>query len=272
MAELPEISKFAKQMDVTFKGKKILSLKIEQEKCINVPAKTFSDRISNSTISGARYKGKWIIVHLNNKENILISLGMGGDILYFDDPSRSSDKYQIKVIFDDNTGFTIKFWWFGKFLICNDEELKNEPNTKDIGMNPFNANFTYEYFKELIKGKNGQIKAFLMDQKNIGGIGNMYMHDILFKAKLHPQRKIADMNEQNVKMLYDSLIHVLRYSEAKGAFSYEADIFGEKGNFTVDDFLVGYKEGKPCPVCGTPITQIKAVGSAAFLCAECQQV
>ena len=270
MAELPEISKIAKQMDQVFKGKKIASLIIEQEKCINVPKNEFSKRLSDAVISGATYKGKWMFIHLNNKENILISVGMGGDILYFNDPGKASDKYQIKVMFSDNTGFTVKFWWFGKFMLCNNEELKNEPNTKDIGMDPFNDNFTYNYFRELFKGKKSQIKAFLMDQKNIGGIGNMYMHDILFKAKLHPQRKMSDMSESEFKALYDSIISVLRHSQTKGAFSYESDLFGEKGTFSVDDFLVGYKEGRPCPECGTPIVQIGAGGTSSFVCAECQ--
>ena len=271
MAELPEISKIAKQMNSVFRGKMISSLKIEQEKCINVPLKQFSDRVTDAEITGARNKGKWMVIHLNNGENILISVGMGGDILYYDDPSKASDKYQIKVLFSDGTGFTIKFWWFGKFLICDDKNLDNEPNTGKIGTDPFSENFTYEYFRSLFKGK-GQVKAFILDQKNIGGIGNMYAHDILFNARLHPQKKIADMTEPEFKALYDSIISVLRYSESKGAFSYEGDLFGEKGTFTVDDFHVGYKEGRPCPECGTPIVQMKTGSTSSFVCTRCQKI
>jgi len=270
MAELPEISKIAKQMNSTFKGKTISSLTVEQEKCINVPKDEFAKRITNSKISGAGYKGKWMMIHLDNNENILISVGMGGDILYFEDQSKIQDKYQIKVVFGDNSCFTIKFWWFGKFLICNDEELKNEPNTSSIGIDPFDENFTYEHFRDMFTGKKGQIKAFMIDQKNIGGIGNMYMHDILFKAKLHPQRKIADMKESEFKALYDSVLSILRNSESKGAFAYESDLFGNKGEFTLDDFLIGYKEGKPCPVCGSPVVQIRAGGTSSFICTKCQ--
>ena len=98
----------------------------------------------------------------------------------------------------------------------------------------------------------------------------MYAHDILFKAKIHPQKKIADMSEENFKALYDSIISVLRYSESKGAFSYEGDIFGEKGNFTIDDLLAGYREGKPCPECGSLIVQIKTGGTSSFICVKCQ--
>ena len=151
--------------------------------------------------------------------------------------------------------------------------LQNQISQSCISVtDPFDDSFTYEYFKGSLKGKKGQIKAFMMDQKNIAGIGNMYMHDILFKAKLHPQKKISDMKESDINKLYDSMMFILRYSESKGAFAYEADIFGNKGEFTLDDFLIGYKEGKPCPECGTLIEQIKAGGTSTFLCVKCQQI
>jgi formamidopyrimidine-DNA glycosylase len=272
MAELPEISKIANQMDSAFKGKKISSVEIKQEKCINVPKEEFAERSTGAEITGAGYRGKWMIIRLSNNENILISLGMGGDILYYDDPSKASSEYQIRVWFSDDSGFTIKFWWFGKFLICSDKDLENEPSTKDIGMDPFDVSFSYEYFRGLFAGRKGQIKAFMLDQKNIGGIGNMYIHDILFKAKLHPQKKITDMNEEDFRSLYESVIFILRYSQSKGAFYYEGGLFGDKGTFTVEDFLVGYKEGKPCPICGTPIVQIKTGGTSSYVCTKCQTV
>ena len=272
MAELPEISKIAKQMDLTLSGKTISSFSAEQEKCINVPEEEFGGRIIGSVISGVRYKGKWFIVHLNNGENILISLGMGGDILYCADPSGTPERYQIRTEFSDGSVLTVGFWWFGRFLICSDRELKDEPNTKDIAADPFDESFTYGYFADLFKGKKGQIKAFMMNQRNIGGIGNAYMHDILFKAKLHPQRKIADMDGDDLRRLFDSVMSVLRNSEAKGAMAYENDLFGEKGRFTADDLFIGYKEGKPCPVCGTPVVRIRAGSTQSFVCTECQRL
>jgi formamidopyrimidine-DNA glycosylase len=123
----------------------------------------------------------------------------------------------------------------------------------------------------LLKGKKGSVKAFMMDQKNVSGIGNMYMHDILFKAKLHPQRKIENMNESDIKALYESMMSILRCSQTKGGLAYESDLFNNKGEFMMDDFLIGYKEGKPCPMCGTDIVKIKAGSSSSFVCTGCQE-
>ena len=80
-----------------------------------------------------------------NGEYILLSLGMGADILYFDNANNEPDKYQVKVLFADGAGYTARFWWFGKFLLVSANGLASEPNTKDIAVDPFDAKFTAEY-------------------------------------------------------------------------------------------------------------------------------
>lgn len=272
MAELPEIAKLTGQMRNTLRGKTIETLFLLQEKCANVPPHEFQKRITGAKIDNIINKGKWIITTLSNGEHILLSLGMGADILFFDSEKKEADKYQIKVVFSDKSGYTARFWWFGKFMLVSKDELTSEPNTKDIGIDPFDEKFTFDYFSSLLKGKKTQIKAFLMNQKNVSGIGNMYMHDILFKAHLHPQKKISDMSESDVRLLYDSIIELLNLSREKGSFSYESDFFGEKGGFTMDNFLVGYKENQPCPICGETIVSIKTGSTSTFICPSCQNL
>ena len=272
MAELPEIAKLAGQMKDTLCKKTIKKINIIQEKCANIPVDEFKNRTVGAKITDVYNKGKWIITSLDNSENILLSLGMGADILYFDSENNLPDKYQIKVLFTDDTGYTARFWWFGKFLLASTCELASESNTKDIAMHPFDERFTFEYFSSILKNKKTQIKAFLMDQKNVGGIGNMYMHDILFKAKLHPQKKISEMNGNEISLLYYSIIEVLNLSRDKGAFAYENDFFGQKGNFTTDYFLIGYIENQPCPVCGENIISIETGSTSTFICPDCQKL
>lgn len=270
MAELPEITKLANQMSDTLYGKTVKSSTILQEKCTNVPVDELQKRIAGAKITSVRHKGKWIITSFNNSEHVLLSLGMGADVLYFENEKNEPDKYQIKILFNDGSGYTARFWWFGKFLLISDDELASEPNTKDIAIDPFDKRFTLEYFTLLLKGKKTQIKAFLMNQKNVGGIGNMYMHDILFKAHLHPQKKISDMDEVDIKTLYHSIKEILYLSWEKGSFAYEYDFFGQKGGFNTNDFLVGYKEDGVCPACGESIISIKTGSTSTFICPKCQ--
>ena len=271
MAELPEIHKLAGQMKNILSGKTIANITLIQEKCANIPADEFQSRTSGAKITDVYNKGKWIFTSLDNGEHIFLSLGMGADILNFDNADNVPEKYQIKLLFTDGAGYTARFWWFGKFLLVSANELASESNTKDIAIDPFDKKFTPEYFSSLLKGKKTQVKAFLMDQKNVGGIGNMYMHDILFRAKQHPQTKISEMNGDEIKLLYDSIMEVLNFSREKNAFAYENDFFGQKGGYTAEYFLVGYKENCPCPVCGEKIILIKTGGTSAFICPACQK-
>jgi len=270
MAELPEITKLAGQMRNTLVSKTIKTIDLLQEKCTNIPVEEFQKRVSNAKIVDVHHKGKWIFTKLDNDENILLSLGMGADILYFENEENLPEKYQIKVLFADNTGYTARFWWFGKFLLVSSVDLELESSTKDIARDPFDERFTLEYFTTLLKGKKTQIKAFLMNQENVGGIGSMYMHDILFKARVHPQKKISELSDDNIKSVYSAVLEVLELSRSKGSFSYEKDFFGQEGGFTIDDFIVGYNEDKPCPVCGETITSIKTGSTSTFICPVCQ--
>ncbi|MCL2397253.1 MAG: hypothetical protein FWC93_04225 [Defluviitaleaceae bacterium] len=227
MAELPEIAKYSGQMREALRGKTIKAIEVLQEKCTNVPVDELQKRTVGAIVADVYNKGKWIFTVLDNGEHILLSYGMGADVLYFEDEGKLPEKYQAKVLFDDDSGYTARFWWFGQFYLANEAELAAEPKTKDIAIDPFDDRFTLEYFEGLLAGKKTQVKAFLMNQKNVGGIGNMYMHDILFKVGLHPQKKISDMGKDDVKRLYDSILSVLGLSCDKGSFCYEMDFFGE---------------------------------------------
>ncbi len=271
MAELPEIAKLTGQMKDTLCGRTLQTLTLVQEKCANIQSDEFQKRTTGARINDIQNKGKWIITKLSNGENILLSLGMGADILFFDNEKHQAEKYQVKVLFSDGSGYTARFWWFGKFLLVSDGELASEPNTKDIAIDPYDDKFTLDYFSSLLKGKKTQIKAFLMNQKNVGGIGNMYMHDILFKARLHPQKKISDMTIDEIRLLYYSITEFLNLSREKGSFSFESDFFGQKGGFTMDYFPIGYKENQPCPVCGGTIVSIKTGSTSTFICPACQK-
>ncbi len=272
MAELPEIFKIANQMNNSLANKIIKECIILQEKCTNVSLTDLNRRIVNNEIIRIYNKGKWIIIKMNNDENIAISLGMGADILYYDSNELANDKYQIKILLNDNTGFTIRFWWFGKFLLLNANELTLEKNINAIAITPFDSNFTCNYFLNLLKDKKTQIKTFLLNQKNISGIGNMYMHDILFMARIHPLKKICDLNEIDIKNLYESILFILNKSLSMGAFAYEMDFYGKKGNYKIEDFLIGYKDDLNCPICNSKIENIKTGSTSSYICLNCQKL
>lgn len=272
MAELPEIKKMTAQMHSILKGKRISTLELRQEKCSNVTEAELKAACEGAAFSNVYSKGKWIFLELDNDYHLLLSPGMGMDAFYFKAGVSAPEKYQIRVLLSSGDGFTVRFWWFGNFLLVKSDELDSEPRTCGIAPDPFDPRFTREYFEELLKGRKTQVKSLILDQRTIGGIGNMYAHDILFRAKLHPKAKVSDTTHAQRDMLYTAIREVLADSIEKGAFAYEADFFGQKGGHTMEDLLVGYKEGQPCPECGTAIEQIKTGQTTTYICPACQRL
>jgi len=144
--------------------------------------------------------------------------------------------------------------------------------TSKLGISPIEKEFTVERLGSLLSGRRGAIKSFLLDQKNIAGIGNVYVQDTLFKARLHPLRGIQTLTESEIQALHRSVGEVLRTSIRLGGLRYERDLYGRRGRYGSEQFLVGYKEKKPCPVCGTTVKKIRTGSTSSYICPKCQQL
>jgi len=270
MPELPEITVIAKQMDKEIKGKRIADIEAKQPKNLNIPVKEFIKTVKGKTVNNVSSKGKWIFVKLDPAYYMLINLGMNADLLYFVSNKKLPEKYQFKLTFTDKTGFTIHFQWFGYIHLVPEKDLNKHKLTAKLGISPINEKFTQEHFKKLLSNRKLRIKNFLLNQKNIAGIGNVYVQDILFKAKLHPNRQASTLSEKELNNLYNAIQNVLNHSIKLGGLAYEKDFYGQKGRFTINEFLVGYKTGKPCPTCNTPIEKIRTGSTSSYICPKCQ--
>ena len=266
MPELPEIASRASQMNTVLAGKTIVGIEVLQEKCLNIPVEEFRDSLCGAKIEEVTYHGKWIFVN-TTLGWLLINLGMGGEILLVDRTTLPA-RYRIVFDFDDQTCLAINFWWFGYTHYVPADALASHKETSKLGPNVLDLNA--DAFAGLVSGQRSRVKQFLLDQSKVAGIGNAYIHDILFKAKIHPDRKLDSLSPAEVSRLYNGIQGGLRPSlEKKGAF-YEVDLFGQKGGFLVEDILIGYKENQPCPDCGTPIVKIKTGSTSTFICPTCQ--
>jgi formamidopyrimidine-DNA glycosylase len=177
---------------------------------------------------------------------------------------------QSAVLFEDGSALSQHFWWFGYVHAVKTVELASHTMTAALGLDPLDdAEFTLNAFEKMLKQrKRSAIKTVLMDQKNIAGIGNVYIQDILFAAGLHPLRKTADVTASERRALYAAIRSQLGHALELGGLAFEKDLYNQPGRFT--EFLVGYREGKPCPICGTVVQKIKTGSTASFICPHCQ--
>jgi formamidopyrimidine-DNA glycosylase len=198
MPELPEISVIAEQMNKEITEKRIVEIEVKQPKTLNMPVPQFIETAKGRTVGNVTSKGKWIFMKLDPGYFMLINLGMGAQLHYFKPSTKLPEKYQFELTFSDKTGFTIHFSWFGYIHLLPETDLAKHKQTAELGISPLSEEFTLEHFRKLLGDRKAGIKSFLLNQKNIAGIGNVYIQDILFKAGLHPNRKISTLSEEEI--------------------------------------------------------------------------
>jgi formamidopyrimidine-DNA glycosylase len=267
MPELPEIASRAREMKQDLHGKTIRGIEVLQPKCLNVSKKAFVKALTGARILDVTHRGKWLFVE-TTQGWLLLNLGMGGELLLVTHDTLPQ-KHRLVFDFADGTRLSVNFWWFGYVHYVAADKLAKHAMTAKLGPNALDLNANA--LRGLLKGQRGQIKAFLLNQAKIAGIGNAYIHDILFLARLHPLRTINTLTDAEIDVLAQAIHAGLQPSVDKGGAFYEVSLHGKKGGFTADDILIGYKEGKPCPTCKTRIKKIKTGGTSSFICPRCQR-
>jgi len=267
MPELPEIVVFAGQMNQTLLGKTILAAEAIQPKSLNLPSKKFQKSLQDERIDRVRAFGKWLDVELSHC-HLLINLGMGGELLYHPDGNRPPAKRHCLLTLRDKAYISISFWWFGYLHLVR--ETSEHPTVGRLGVDPLSAEFSIEILQKLLTARRGAIKSLLLNQQVIAGIGNFYIQEILFRARLHPLRPVGSLSREETRSLHKSIQSVFTESISKGSSEFEWDFFGHAGDFGAKDMAVGYKLGEPCPACGTPVEKIRTGGTAQYICPQCQ--
>lgn len=268
MPELPEIIVIAEQMDQMLQMREVEKVSIFQPKCLNRPEKDYYTYLSGKIVDGVKPLGKWVEISMNGGDRLLVSLGMGGEILYFEKGQNPPKKSKFILRFTDGTGFFITLWWFGYFhLVLKDE---SHPMTDTVGPDPLSL--SYENFVKLFNGRRGGIKSLLLNQKRIRGIGNFYIQEILYRARLHPLREIPLLSKGEKDRLFQAVRQVFQESVALGSSSYELDFFGKKGCYGLDQMSIGYREDAVCPDCNSGIEKIKTGSTTQYICPKCQRL
>lgn len=268
MPEAPEIASRSIEMNTALPGKRITAIEILQPKCLNLAPDEFQTALINAEIQQVAYHGKWIKI-ATTQGWLLLNLGMGGEILL---TSRNDMPAKYRLVFDfaDNSCLVINFWWFGYAFHAQNDQVYSIPMLARLGPNILDL--SSNEFNDLLLSQKGKvkIKVFLLDQSKVAGIGNAYIHDILFMAKLHPNRLVASLSPEERAKLLTAIRKGLLPSLQKGGAFYETNLYGQKGGFTMEDILIGYKEGGACPDCGAAILKIRTGSTSSFICPNCQ--
>ena len=290
MPELPEVEVTVSGLKKEVLGKKFLDCIAETKKIIKKPKnfELFKKEIKGTKIENIFRRGKNIIFELSNKKFMLVHLKLTGHFLIGKWKKEKKEWIPIegnealkdpmnrflRVIFilDDGRQLALSdLRKFAKIELLNEEELKKE--LSKLGPEPLEKNFTFEKFKEILKKvKKGKIKKVLMDQTKIAGIGNIYSDEILWEAKIHPQKDVQKLNEENLKNIFKAIKKVLKKGIESGGESISdfRKITGEKGEFDKER-KVYKREGENCFRCKGKIKRIKFGQRSSYFCPVCQK-
>lgn len=270
MPELPDIYVLAKSMDSALKGKTIVGAQVNQPKCLNSSASRFKKSIQGRRIEGVRQRGKWIITSLEGDWVLALNLGMGGEI-HLHGSNDVPDAARERVILNLNTGeqVWIHHWWFGHVHLLQSKDVVKHKQLSTLGPEPLDETFTVEKLAEMLEGKRGRIKNYLLDQSFIAGIGNVYVQDTLWYARLHPNHIANTLSPEDIKRLHSAIQRVLKQGIRYGGGPGEQDIWGNPGKYS-KHLQVGYRTGKPCPECNTPVEELRVGSTASYICPKCQ--
>ncbi len=266
MPELPEVETIKRELEKALLGKKITEVCVYNPKVIREPSvEKFKKGLEGATIKNILRKAKLLILELSNSKSLAIHLKMTGQLVY---PGNGK---VARVSFHLSDGKTLDFndqRLFAELRLIDDwRDLKF---VQSLGPEPFEINLAK--FKEMLAQKKTKIKPLLMDQTFISGIGNLYAAEVLFRAKINPERPANSLSDKEQSLMFDTIKDTLRQAiEHKGSsVDQYVQLSGAPGNF-VKYHKVYDREGKPCFVCKTPIKRTALGGRGTYFCPKCQK-
>ncbi|ETO91799.1 MAG: formamidopyrimidine-DNA glycosylase [Candidatus Xenolissoclinum pacificiensis L6] len=266
MPELPEVESVVRSLSSKIIGRRISNIYINNPNLRNFIDINIGNKLVGSYISEIYRRAKYIVFIMDDFV-LIIHLGMTGILLF--NGNLSLKHNHVNIFFDDGNYIVYNDCRrFGSFHIINKDE--EEVFFSKIGMEPLIESFNYTYLKNLLKG-NRCIKSFLMDNKYIAGIGNIYASEILYMCGISPLRQVKDINDVEINNLIYSIKNILTESIKNNGSSIRdyknADgVFGVYQKF----FKVYNRQGKECYNCQNKIEKILVNGRSTFLCNYCQ--
>ena len=267
MPELPEVEIVVRELRQTLIGKIISGLHVHWQRSFCAMT---ADTLINRKISRITRKGKYIIFHLD-RGCLIIHLRMTGQLLSGESENYNGHQHlRVKISFKDHISlYFIDQRKFGRIYHANDsgEILKN------VGIDALDEDLSARNFIALLNKSKMKVKAFLLSQKYVSGMGNIYTDECLFRSKIHPLSRCEKIPDLKKKELYHTMQEILKSAilNMGTTISDYRDTYGSQGQN--QKFLKIYDcDGMPCSVCGSVIKKEKIAGRGTHICPLCQKI
>ena len=275
MPELPEVETVKEALNQTVKGQTIKDIELRYEPMVkNMSADEFKEKLINQTIQEVSRRGKYLVFHFDDYQ-LLSHLRMEGKYFYVDSDFELNS--HVHVIFTLENGKRLLYQDTRKFgtyhLYDKAIDLETTAPFQVLGLEPFATEFTPSYVKEKIQNKKKPIKSLLLDQTVVCGLGNIYVDEVLYRARLHPLTSSSELTDKDIENVVKYTVEVLARAIELGGTTIRtfSSSHGVSGTFQ-NELLVHQRKGENCYECHTPIEKIKVGGRGTYFCPTCQKL
>jgi formamidopyrimidine-DNA glycosylase len=278
--ELPEVEVMRRDLEKDVVSRRIKEVEVRPTKnAMRVirrhgRRKDFSSRLEGHKVARVERKGKYILLHLDDGDVLVVHFGMSGQFLRAN--KRVALPPHTHVVITFQQGGDLRFVdprTFGEMFVATTDELGKVKELQHIAIDPLEDTFTWQSFGDLLAQRAAKLKQLLMDQKFVSGLGNIYSDEVLFAAGLRYDRMSDTLSSQEVRRLYRAIQEVvqdaIRYRGTTLGDEAYVDLVGQPGEYQKELKVYGRK-GQPCRRCRTPIETVKVSNRSSYYCPQCQ--
>jgi formamidopyrimidine-DNA glycosylase len=263
--ELPEVETYRQALEPRLAGRTFSRVVIHDSR-LTMPwnPEAVAAELEGERVTAVERRGKYLLLRFASGLTLVVHLRMTGG---FPDGPATHERAVVELDSGERLVYR-DLRRFGTWLLLRPEEV-DEYLAARLGPEPLEHGFTHAYLGRKLQGRKAAIKALLLDQRLVAGLGNIYADEALWHARIHPLRPGGDLDEEEVRALVRGVRAALRHGIARQG----ADL--GNGAYTVgamqDEFRVYGRTGEPCSRCGTPIEKTRAAGRGTHYCPTCQR-
>jgi len=272
--ELPEVETIVADLRPHLAGRTIMRCELLFPTIVRHPEpEVFIDSIAGTRIESVGRRGKFILIGLGDDQLLVVHLGMTGQLRLVD--ADSPVEKHTHAIFTLDDGKHLRYRdprRFGRLLLGTEEALLHSKTMPRLGPEPIDPGFAADELYRRLRGRRTSLKAVLLDQASIAGVGNIYADESLHRARLRPDRQAGSLSRRSAHRLHDSLRESLEVAIKNRGSSVDTyrDAWGELGG-QQEKLLVYGRAGEPCFTCGRPLSMIRLAGRTTVFCRRCQR-
>ena len=274
MPELPEVETVRTQLEPKLVGRRFVDVEIADSRLTRPhdPAEVAAELLGERVAALDR-RGKYVVVRFESGRVLLVHLRMTGQLLHDASGSLPEDDPHRRAVVRLDDGSDVVYRdvrRFGTWLLTEPGELDPYLATR-VGREPLAPAFTARRLAEALEGRKAPVKAAILDQRRLAGVGNIYADEALWRAQVHPLRPAKELTQTEISALHRGIRAALRAGIARQGATLRdyRTPDGESGGMQ-HEFKVYGREGEPCERCGTPIEKIRAAGRGTWYCPSCQ--